>query len=274
MRRMLMGCAAVALLCGGGAATVEAQERTVRQDLEYMGRDAWHIVTAPAHATAADLRTGALVVAGFGALLLVDEPIHEWLRANPESLPVRIAGPVREASLISLTGRTRQFLVPLSLALYGAGHAFDSERLRDAGLGCATSNVTTTLTRSFLSLLLGRLRPRYDRGAFVFEPFAFGGWEMRSFPGGHAANIMSCASFFSNRFDMGLAEPAMYALAVGVGGARVIDEAHWASDSFFGMAYGYAVGRGVAARFTRRHAEREAERSVQPGITIGWTITF
>lgn len=253
-------------------APVAAQDRSVGEDVKNFGRDAWFIVSSPAHASRDDLATLGIATAATGFTLLLDEPIHEWMHTDP--FVAKALGPFGPTSPVSLIGRTWFFLLPLSIGLYGAGHAFDSPDLRDAGLGCATANVTTTLTRSATALLLGRMRPRVHKGAFRFELFAFGVWDQRSFPGGHASNIMSCASYFNHRFDLGIAEPAIWAVAVAVGAARVIDEAHWTSDTFSGMAYGYAVGRNVAGRHLDRVEQARAEQSLQPGVHIGWKITF
>jgi membrane-associated phospholipid phosphatase len=254
-------------------APLAAQDRSAGADFRNGSRDFWHVASGPGHASGADLRTAGLLAAGAGAtLLLLDEPIHQWLHGDP--VVSTILGPFREHSPVSLIGRTWVFLLPLSAGRYGAGHAFDSIDLRDAGAGCLTANLTTTLTRSAASLLVGRLRPRTEKGPFAFELFAFGDWDQRSFPGGHAANIMSCAAFWNHRFDLGIAGPSIYALATGVGLARMVDEAHWASDSFVGMSYGYAVGRNVAERFLVRLDPVQPERSLQPGIVVGGKITF
>lgn len=167
---------------------------------------------------------------------MLDEPLHEWIRSEP--FVTKVIRPFDENGPVAIMGRTWFFLLPLSAGLYVSGHAFDSENLRDAGLGCATANLATTLPRTMTALLVGRQRPLVNRGAFEFELLAFGGWHQRSFPGGHASNIMSCASFFNHRFDLGIAEPAIWALATGIGSARILDEAHWASDTFVGMAFG------------------------------------
>lgn len=84
---------------------------------------------------------------------------------------------------------------------------------------------------------------------------------------------MSCAAYFNQRFDLGVAGPAVYALASGIGLARIVDGAHGTSDTFVGMAYGYAVGRGVAQRVLERRADA-AERSLHPGLNPGLRITF
>jgi membrane-associated phospholipid phosphatase len=250
-----------------------AQDRSVGRDLRNFGRDAGFIITAPAVASGSDLRTAGLIAAGAAGLLVVaDEPVHEWLRE--ERWVSRALRPFGESSPLSVAGRTWFFLLPLSASLYAAGHAFDSTDLRDAGMGCATANLTTTLTRTAVAHLIGRFRPGAERGAFQFQLFAFGPWEQRSFPGGHASNIMSCAAFFNHRFDLGVAGPAVYALASGVGLARIADEAHWTSDTFVGMSYGFAVGRNIARRFLDRDARWQAEQSMQPRLSLGWKIVF
>lgn len=254
------------------AAPAAAQDRSVGRDLKDFGSDAWYIISSPAHASGADLRTAGLALAGTGVALLLDETVHDWLQTAP--LMGSVLAPFRVTGPLSVMGRTWFFLLPLSLTLYGAGHAFDSADLRDAGFGCATANLTTTLTRTSLALLIGRARPSVRQGPFVFELLAFGDWDHRSFPGGHASNIMSCASYFNHRFDLGIAEPVIWAVAGANGVARMIDEAHWLSDTFVGMTYGYAVGRNIAHRYVERAARREAERSLRPGIQLQWKITF
>lgn len=248
-----------------------AQDRSVGNDLKNVARDFGFIVGSPAHATGDDMKTVGLAAAGAGVALMLDETIHDWLHTDP--FVARALAPFRESSPISIMGRTWFFLLPLSAGLYSAGHAFGSEDLRDAGLGCATANLSTTLTRTASALLVGRMRPLVHRGAFEFELFAFGDWNERSFPGGHASNIMSCASYFNHRFDLGVAGPAIYALAAGVGLARVVDEAHWTSDSVVGMTYGYSVGRNIAFRFLDRQRERQAGESL-PLLNIGMRVRF
>ncbi|HSK20350.1 MAG TPA: phosphatase PAP2 family protein [Longimicrobiales bacterium] len=254
------------------SAPAAGQDRSVGGDLKDLWGDARFIVGAPTHPSSGDMRTVAALGGIAGGLLLLDEPLHQWISSDP--VAAKILRPFDESGPIAIMGRTWFFLLPLSAGLYGAGHAFDSHDLRNAGLGCATANLTTTVTRTLVALLIGRDRPGVESGPFQFELLAFGDWDRRSFPGGHASNIMSCASFFAHRFDLGIAEPAVWALAGGVGVARILDDAHWASDTFVGMAYGYSVGRNIAHRSMDREATRSTERSLQPGLTLRWTITF
>jgi hypothetical protein len=79
---------------------------------------------------------------------------------------------------------------------------------------------------------------------------------------------MSCVSFWANRFEMGVAEPALYAAALGAGWARVLDGAHWPSDTVFGEVYGWAIGKGVADRYLQRNAGG----NVNPNASIAFMV--
>lgn len=266
----LSGGAVVAAVLLGAAIDAEAQ--SVSDDVSTIWRDARWIVGSPVRASASDVQTTALLTAGgVGLLLFADERIHQWLHTDP--WPTQLLQPFRESGPLSIAGRTWFFLLPLSATMYLAGHAVGSEDLREAGTGCATSNLTTTLTRTALArFVVNRDRPGMNTGPFRFQLFAFGDWDRRSFPGGHASNIMSCAAFLNHRFDMGAAGPAVYALAGGVGAARIADEAHWTSDTYTGMVYGYAIGRAIAQRSLDRRQPGSGERSMQPAVRIGWRV--
>jgi membrane-associated phospholipid phosphatase len=79
---------------------------------------------------------------------------------------------------------------------------------------------------------------------------------MHSFPAGHFANALSCATYWNKRFRMGAAEPLIYAIAGAVGIGRLADGAHWTSDSVLGGVLGYAVGSEIARRSLARQVQR------------------
>jgi membrane-associated phospholipid phosphatase len=231
-------------------------------------KDIVRVWSAPARIDSEDLAGIAAVAGGTGLALLVDEPIMAWVKANPNALPVKILTPFREGRPLNTLGRS-YFLVGTSAALYIAGMVDGDVGLRDAGRGCASSVLATTVSRHFISRTLGRSRPRRQVGAFVFRPGAKA-WEQRSFPGGHGANAMSCVTFWNRRFDLGAAEPVLYGLAGAVGVGRIIDEAHWTSDTVFGLSYGHAVGRDVA------HSQqgRDPVAAIPESFAVGITISF
>ncbi len=258
----------------GNAAGQGTERRTFRHDVSHMLDDMVFIWTSPVHMHEDDLAGLAVVAGAFATTLLTDRAVVDWIRTNPNALPVRMVRPLREPSPLHLMGRTHA-LVPASTVLYLVGLAIEDDDLRDVGIGCITSNVATTLPRWLLASVVGRLRPLANQGPYIIEPLTFGEWEMRSFPGGHGANAMACSSYFNHRFDLGLGGPLLYALATAIGLARVVDEAHWPSDTVFGLAWGFAVGKGVAARLSERATERTAESTESaPRVYLGWKVRF
>lgn len=255
--------AAAALMIGAAGAVGQS----VGRDLENGIRDVLHIWTAPSRVGSEAILPVLTVAGTMATLMLVDESVYHWLQDRPDALPNRILAPFGENSPLNLAGRNK-VLLPGSALLYIAGQLFDSPDLRDAGIGCASSAFSTAASRTYLSRLIGRARPSVGTGAFDFRPLSFNDWERRSFPGGHAAHLMSCVSFWTRRYEVGLAKPVLYALAMGVGWARVADSAHWPSDSFVGQSYGWVIGRGVADR----SAERRATHAGSPVVVLTWRV--
>jgi membrane-associated phospholipid phosphatase len=246
-----MGCCRVGLLAAlvisGGA-----QAQSVGHDLENAGKDITYVWSSPARLKFDVFPEIGAVLAATGLFMVVDEPLYNWLAAHPKSLPGTFLGFFREDRPLNRIGRS-YVLLPTSAVLYSAAWVFDNPDLRQAGLGCISSELATTLSRSVINLVTGRLRPRFGKGAFNFSfTFPHTSWERRSFPGGHGSNIMTCVSFWNNRFDLGAAEPVLYAAALGGGWARVPEGAHWPSDTFFGQSYGWTIGKAVADRYLQR----------------------
>ena len=251
---------------------------TFTTDGERAGSDAWRVWSAPFRVRGSDLPPLIGVAASGTLLAAFDEPVQRWMQQTQDEFPVSLLKPFREHSPISKAGRT-YVLVPLSVAFYVTGLATKEADLREAGIGCLTSNLSTTLPRASGSRLIGRRRPVGAEGPYTFKPFTFNDWSYYSFPGGHVGNITSCVSFWTHRFDLGLAEPALWVLASAIGMGRIVDGAHWPSDTWLGIVLGWAVGKLVAERVAdRRVADETAllqqlQQSPQP-MYIGWRISF
>ena len=110
-----------------------------------------------------------------------------------------------------------------------------------------------SLVRKGVYLVVGRRRPETspnDPNEWTFP--GKGDWQMHSFPAGHFANAMACATYWNNRFHLGVAGYAAYGLAAAVGVGRLADRGHWTSDTVIGGILGYAVGKEIARRSLRR----------------------
>lgn len=276
VRRLAALLLVAVFLLPGAAEAQESRWAKIRSDGEHFADDIVHIWTSPFRADGSDLVVWGSVAAGLVGIAIFDDEFQDWIRDNPDALPVRVLAPMQDPKPLSLLGYT-SYLLLLSGGLYATGLAFDNDGLRDAGIGCATADISGTFARHLLARLLGRMRPESTRNPYIIRPLAWGDWEMRSFPGGHAANIMACTAFWNNRFDLGFVGPLLYIAAAAIGMARVVDQAHWTTDTLFGIFFGWSVGTAVADRFNERRDDSgdPAASLVGPpplGFTIGWRI--
>jgi membrane-associated phospholipid phosphatase len=251
------------------ASTLPAQTvgRILEEDFRNAAKDVGSIWASPFDASGRDwLGAGGAVVA-FGLATLTDQQLSDWAIRNKDTPFFEAIGPLRRGGVL-FSGK---YVVPPVIALYIYGVAAKKQGVRDFVMGCMSSWAAQGVARRVLAFSFGRARPdtmpndphHWELGG------GWGNWMMRSFPAGHFANIVGCATFANERFTMGAAEPLIYAVAAGVGVGRMADEAHWFSDTVIGGILGYAVGREVARRSLSRAAARSAAApalNVSPGM--------
>jgi membrane-associated phospholipid phosphatase len=165
--------------------------------------------------------------------------------------------------------------------------AFKNQDMRDFVTGCMGSWGAQQLVRRVTTWTFGRARPDTTDSPDVSpnDPQiwklggGWGNWNMRSFPAGHFANLVSCATYWNHRFRLGAAGPVLYAVAAAVGAGRTADDAHWFSDHVIGGILGYAVGREIARRSLRRSRglPHPPVFGVSPGasgvnLNLSWTF--
>jgi membrane-associated phospholipid phosphatase len=250
----IAGVAAVAVLSCARLASAQTVGEILVNDWRDAGKDVLSVWGSPFDARGRDWALFGATLAFTGASMLVDQPVSDWAIRNKDSWGFRAIEPVRRGGFL-FSGK---YVVPPIAAAYIAGVAFNSQDLRDFVTGCASSWAANSFARKAVYQLIGRARPDTmpDNPQHWDGPGSGKEWQMRSFPAGHFANGMACVSYWNNRFKLGAAEPALYALAAAIGIGRLADEAHWTSDSVLGGIFGYAVGREVARRSLKRNAAR------------------
>jgi hypothetical protein len=273
----------------------------IGKDIEHAARDVWAIWTAPFDAHPRDLLAGLFMLGAGVAISPIDDDVDRWAVRNANSSFFDALEPFRTGGVLYGGGR----LAPVAGALYVTGIITKNQKLRDGITGCgATWLSNNVLRRRVLYRLVGRERPDPTRGEspppaaepgdqYEFDVPNDGDWGWNSFPGGHIANIMGCASFFNNRYRLGFVEPVLYAFVGAIWMARTADRAHWTSDQLVGTVFGYAVGREIAQRQLRRQAAREAAAVANVGsatltapteglylvrtgdaVWVGWQLRF
>jgi len=244
----------------------------VGSDFKHAGQDAWAVWTSPFDARASDWLTAAAVIGAGAAVMPIDDDIDAWAVRDSSSRLFRLLKPFRKGGTF-FQGKT---LLPVVAVVMLTGYATNDQKLRDGLFGCAASwGANNILRHQVLYRFINRTRPNPVKEQIYLEPpatqrdgpqydFALStgdtAWGMNSYPGGHVANLTACTGFLNTRFEMGAAEPVLYALATGVGIGRIADRAHWASDQIVGAVFGYAIGREVAQRQLRRAEDRGRER--------------
>lgn len=265
-RDTLTTVVALLLVASPRAADAQITVRTLVTDLRRASTDIWHVWTSPFHATRRDWRDAGIVAGVTLALAPADRAVDRWIVRHPAALPVVALEPFTEGPGLRATDfGTGRIQRPLAGALYLTGFVTKTRALRDAGMGIAAAQQANSVIRHLTYEAVSRKRPVVAEGRAYDIRFPGGSGEFHSFFGGHVANAFSAATYVSERFELGPAEPALYAAATGIGLARMVDRRHWISDTFLGAAVGYSIGRSVAIRQKNRLAdERASARSEQP----------
>ena len=283
IRRLVLGLTAVVTLATSAAA--QSVGNMLKDDFKYAGKDIGAVWLAPFNASGKDWATFAGAMGLFGATMLIDQQASDWALRTDSAGGFKVLSELRRGGVL-FTGK---YVVPPVAAMYVAGIVFRKQGLRDAVMGCASSWVAQSPPRKALAQIVGRARPDTTKDdptrlepndPQIWEIGWQDDWNMRSFPGGHIANVMGCASFWANRFDLGgVGEAALYAVAAGVGVGRMADAGHWASDQVIGAILGYAIGKEIARRQLSRLAPpaTPGALNVSPGangtmLTFSWTF--
>jgi membrane-associated phospholipid phosphatase len=218
---------------------------------------------SPFHARSKDWAGAATMAGTFALLLPVDPIVDRWVVAHPRAAVLHVLDPFREQGPLMRLATARN-LVPIALGLVIAGAVGDNRGLREAGYGCIAGWGLSNTLRYAIYAGVARDRPSISDGNQRRWRIPGEKWDQHSFPAGHAMNAFACASFWTERFDLGAGEPVIYATAAVASLARIADRRHWTSDTFVGAVVGIAAGRSIAASYRRR----EAKRSVGTALSV------
>ena len=267
------------MLAAASGASGQSSLGPERRDINDLRGDIWAMWTAPAHVTARDIPPVAAVLGGVVLTAFRDSAIYTWMTTHPNALFMRMLTPIRDDWKFPLNwGGSGQYLLPVSGGLYIAGRLSHDAALRDAGLGCAAGHLSSAALRDVIYLAIARTRPHSTPKPDRISVPGTRVWGRHSFLSGHIANSMACASYLGHRFDLGLAQPAIYAYVTAIGLGRMADGWHWTSDTIAGAAMGFAIGKGIADRQAARTAARSRDAAATappPTLRIPiWSLSF
>jgi membrane-associated phospholipid phosphatase len=269
-------------------------ERLVN-DVRDAGKDIVAVWVSPFRGSSRDWLLAGGALAGSALISVWDDNVDRFMVSHANASYWSPLKELRQGG-IAFSGKT---ITPVVVGTYALGLVLNNRDIRDGVWGCVASYVSGSVVRNQVFYrAIFRERPdsarKHEVTALPAEQgdqynFALGneGWGGHSFPAGHVANIASCASFLTNRFSMGVVEPALWIVTAGVGVGRQVDRRHWTSDTVIGIIFGYAIGKEVARRSLERVAASRApatmtgamERGLyfaptSRGLTLGWQATF
>lgn len=248
----------------------------LEDDFRNVGKDVWAVWTSPFDASKKDWLITAGALGAFGVSMVADQAVSDWAIRNADRGFLDALGPVRRGGWL-FSGK---YVVPPVAAAYVVGIATKNQDLRDAVTGCMSSWGAQSVVRKAIYATVGRARPDTMPDDPQHWDLFEGSWNMHSFPAGHFANAMACATFWDKRFDLGPASVLVYGLAGAVGIGRFADKAHWFSDTVLGGVLGYAVGNEIARRSLKRERERQSPSAqlymapTSPGYNLGMRFQF
>jgi membrane-associated phospholipid phosphatase len=229
--------------------------------------DSGALFGAPFHWCKSDWKTVGGVLLITAALYKNDTQIMKWVRDNRTSASNSIASFARAFG-------DERVLLPLAV-LYVYGCQTDEDRARKTALLSLESLAQSGILINCIKFAGNRSRP-YSGDSFD----TWGGPSFntddskRSFPSGHTATAFSVATIVADEYRDHPAIPVIsYSIATLTGLSRIHDNAHWASDVFFGAAIGYFTSKTLLAR----HPDNEKTWTVLPktdGTNVGLAVAY
>ena len=175
-----------------------------------------------------DFLMAGAIVAGTGALFLIDEPANDWFMEQGEHVPDFI----QDAAWYF--GKP-QYNYSLNGAIYLYGLFTRNEKVRKTGVLLISAASTAGLLQTISKTVTGRARPMTGEGRASFDPFSNeAGYH--SFPSGHTILAVTTAYAIGKQFENPYIKAGIYTLGMITPISRLWAGAHWLSDVGLSLA--------------------------------------
>jgi len=192
-----------------------------------------------------------LIVGTTVGLYTYDQDIQNWVQKNRNSTSDEIA------KFAKSFGGGRYTLPPLSL-FYLYGHFFEDEKVRKVALLSLESFVVSGIFTETIKYTGHRHRPNTGDAHNTWDGPGFSTSHL-SFPSGHSSSAFAIATVIASEYKHKVfIPPLVYGIAALTALSRVNDNAHWASDVFFGSAVGYFTAKAIVGLHSNEKKERSA----------------
>jgi len=203
--------------------------------------DIKNILTSPSHWQRSDWIKASLIAGITAGLYTQDQKIQDWVQENRSTTSDKI-------SKFAKPFGDGRYTLPGLGALYLYGHLFEDEKAQRTTLLSLKSLVISGLFVQALKFAGHRHRPSSGDTYNMWDGPSFSTSNL-SFPSGHASSAFAIATIIASEYaDKAFVPPLVYGIATLTALSRVNDNAHWASDVFFGAVIGYFTAKAIIAQ--------------------------
>lgn len=196
------------------------------------------ILTSPSGWGKSDWIRASLIVGITVGLYTYDQEIQNWMLKNRNNTTDEIAKFTR---LFGDGGYT----IPSLGVVYLYGHFFENEKARRTVLLSLESFVVSGIFTQAIKFAGHRHRPNTGDPCNTWDGPSFSTTHL-SFPSGHSSSAFAIATVIASEYDDNVFIPPLaYSIATLTALSRVNDNAHWASDVFFGSVIGYFTATAI-----------------------------
>lgn len=202
------------------------------------------ILTSPSHWQRSDWIKASLIAGITAGLYTQDQKIQNWVQENRSSASDRI-------SKFAKPFGDGRYTLPGLGALYLYGHFFEDEKAQRTALLSLESFVVSGLFIQVMKFVGHRHRPSSGDPYNIWDGPSFSTSNL-SFPSGHSSSAFAIATVIASEYgDKAFVPPLVYGIATLTALSRINDNAHWASDVFFGAVIGYFTAKAIIAQNNR-----------------------
>ena len=221
-----------------------------------------HSYTRPLHWNGNQWLTMGAVIAGTGALYVIDDDTSRFFRDRQQDIPKFL----REYG--DLYGSPENNYM-VTAGVYLTGLALKNEKLRRTGVLLIASASSAGLLQQILKSAVGRARPVADLGKDTFDPFN-SSRNFHSFPSGHTILAFTNAYAIAKQFKSPWIKAGIYSVGLIPGISRIWDGQHWLSDVAISVAISIFTVESIDRYLDSKYDEKFNDQTKD----VSWDLNF
>lgn len=226
--------------------TIKKKDAQAEEVELQLNRDYWagyvtdtkSILTSPSRWESSDWMKASVIMAMTVGLYAYDQDIRDWVQDNRNDTTDKIAKTAKPFG-------DGMYTLPALGGFYLYGSVLEDEKAQTTALLSLESFAVSGMFIQVMKFTGHRHRPNSGDPPDTWDGPGFSISHL-SFPSGHSSAAFSVATVIASEYDdIVLVPPLAYGIATLAALSRINDDAHWASDIFFGSAIGYFTAKAI-----------------------------